>query len=303
MAGVTPLNFSFGAGVYPIKYGSFAGECFEDFYYFDPAKPSNLTLDAPFTGVLTLLFSTFQGAQGLPSEFANETVTNAPIGAKSDSSLYAGTGNQITKTVTNLTQVIAANFDGVLWAYALDGVWYYVNQGGEGVVTRQYYQLDGIGSYIVQVANINLTPSTPVSLMFRRFAKVSQYERFFGSTDFALSLDTGINGDKFRLIGGTATLDGSPIVSDVTTIPTDDAPHEIIFTPTLSSSITRFGDVSGGGTSRKIKATLYDIKVGDGSLHHYPVNDGPSAGGVVTNLGSAGNASLVNEIVGDWYEL
>lgn len=147
MAGVTPFNFNFGAGVYPIKYGQFAGECFEDFYYFDPAKPSNLTLDAPFTGVLTLLFSTFQGAQGLPSEFANETVTNAPIGAKDDSSLYDGTGNQITKTVTNLTQVIAANFDGVLWAYALDGVWYYVNQGALVPVVRAAYFFNGVNQY------------------------------------------------------------------------------------------------------------------------------------------------------------
>lgn len=136
MAGVTPFNFSFGAGVYPIKYGPFAGECFEDFYYFDPAKQSSLTLDVPFTGELTLLFSTFQGTQGLPSEYSGETVVNAPPEAKLDATLYEDTGNQITKTVTALTQVIAANFDGVLWAYALDGVWYYVNQGDQTSITQ-----------------------------------------------------------------------------------------------------------------------------------------------------------------------
>lgn len=118
-------------GVYPISSPNigFSDGSACKFYYFDPAKASNLTLDAPFTGELTLLFSTFNGVVGLPAEFADAVLVNAPIGAKDDSSLYEGTGQQVTRTVTGLTEVIGATFDGVLWGYALDGVWYFINRG------------------------------------------------------------------------------------------------------------------------------------------------------------------------------
>lgn len=115
-------------------------------YDFRATDPDYYRLTTPFTGAVTLLFSTFNGVVGLPPEWQDATPVNAPAGARDDVNLFAGTGQEFTRSVTDITQLIGPTFDGVLWAYAIDGVWYYVDKGKPSF-DGYAYRLNGTGQY------------------------------------------------------------------------------------------------------------------------------------------------------------
>lgn len=300
------------------------GGCLEDFYYFDPAKASNLTLDAPFTGELTLLFSTFQDTQGLPPEFANETVTNAPIGAKDDSSLYDGTGNQITKTVTNLTQVIAANFDGVLWGYALDGVWYYVNQGAPA--TRFAPNFNGLSQYgffaqaevysgdfwIEITAELpNTTPSgnralfggsggggtSPSSFVLYIDGAAQAITAQIATTsggryDISVPIASHLSGKHIIRLSRVSGV-WSMLIDNVIVDTYDSTAHGVI-----NQSVRNIGRWS---TALYYEGMIYNYK--DSHGNHYPLDDGFDNNPVMRNAGSGQDGTFVNMTAAAWVEV
>lgn len=94
----------------------------------------------------------------------------------------------------------------------------------------------------------SVSPSSIMIIRFSEFVVDGLYDRFIGSSDFTFSVDTGADGDKFRLSGCTATLDGQPIISNATLIPTDSNIHILDIRPTVSTTVSRIGTRSNSTT-------------------------------------------------------
>ena len=168
--------------------------------------------------------------------------------------------------------------------------------------TRYVYNFNGVNSHI-QFSSVELTPSDALSFKITNFTSPNAVgARFVGSEDFSFSIDAGVSGSKFRLVNCTAKLNGVPIESEVTEIPTSGI-HDVEVTPLITASINAIGCKSGT-FDRLIKASLFDFKINDGSIYNYPINDRTfGAGAVIANTGSGPDATGVNLLESGWQEI
>lgn len=187
--------------------------------------------------------------------------------------------------VTSLTSVAGATFNGVVAKYAKDDVWYYINMGEPETLYRYAPRFDGAATYMRLVVPYQNYVGYKSSVKFRNYIPTDseQYGRFMATADFTCSLDVGVSKTKFRLTGCTATLDGVPIVSGSTLIPTDSDEHIVEMTSTVSTGLwVAVGAYSNVGTevNKIIKAILYDLHMADdffpldGPFSEYPLFTG-----------------------------
>lgn len=127
MAGVTPFNNAFGAGVYPKKYGPFSDGAGCNLYYFDPASDDRLDFGTAFTGNFKANIATLNGVVGLNANLAGLTLANSPEDSRDDASLLVW--NQVDINVSAMDGICDNTFEGVVANYAKDDAWYDVNMG------------------------------------------------------------------------------------------------------------------------------------------------------------------------------
>lgn len=162
--------------------------------------------------------------------------------------------------------------------------------------SRPLYQLTG-NDYIALGSSVDFKIGDTLTFDFTGFQPNGAYKRFLGDTPgYLTSLDTGVSGGKFRFYGISATLDGEPIVNEVTEIPTSGA-HTISVTFKENVTLERFGDLSGLGAKRVIVA-LSNIKLNDGDFLHLAVNEG--AGDKIRNQGLGLDATIVSALQQSW---
>ena len=157
-------------------------------------------------------------------------------------------------------------------------------------------QSDGATQYWQLSEPINLMPNDVIQFGLAKFTNVGTFKRFFGSNDFTFSLDTGADGDKFRLRSITsATLNGANIASDATLIPTagDNMIEAIVGAtrsiPTLLSL----------GNTNLVSAAIHNFKVIRSGvvIHEIPLTNKAQG---ATQLATVGN---VNAFMPNYTEL
>jgi hypothetical protein len=234
-------------------------------YDFRASDPDYYRLTTPFTGAVTLLFSTFNGTVGLPPEWQDATPVNAPAGARDDVNLFAGTGQEFTRSVTGITELIGPTFDGVLWAYALDGVWYYVDKGKPSF-DGYAYRLNGTNQYWRLDTPFQLDVGDVVEL-------TATLEQF---SNFPIILATTLREDFRVFIGSTGAVNTEGFTRTDTgdTLLTAGKEYRLIFRANIASTldtIGRRGSVAGNfltGIIKNLKITrnnnvIFDLPLTD----------------------------------------
>lgn len=179
--------------------------------------------------------------------------------------------------------------------------------GTRTIIGGNYGTVDDLVNYVARLAGTQYWQlSAPISLQMGDiisfgvlgFQNTGTFKRFFGSNDFTFSLDTGGDGDKFRLKSVlSATINGVPIISDLTLIPEaglNSVSLEVGTTTAIETLLSL-------GSSNLLKAAIYDFKVvrGDIVIHEIPLtNEAQGA----TQLATAGNvnATMVGYIPDVW---
>ena len=158
-------------------------------------------------------------------------------------------------------------------------------------------RLDGVSQYWHLSEAIEVSPSEYITfkIIVDASAQNGQYKRFIASEDFNFSLDTGASGGKFRLAGCNATIDGSPMASEVTEIPADGRSHEIVVRPSAVGRVEVIGAllaVSG----RSIDASILDFCIygeNEALIHKIPLTNKSQGATQLATVGSV-NATMVN---------
>ena len=163
---------------------------------------------------------------------------------------------------------------------------------------RQAATLNGLSQY--------LRFQTPISIN----ANESVHLRYVaGDTSSTQVLLNKINlenlllivGGMFRVNSGVATIDGSPIVSNSTVAPNDSAEHLIIYTPSSTTTLSAVGATSSNTNNSSSAFTL--LKVDDGSVYNYPLDDGFANNPVIRNtadLSGATDGLAINFTAASW---
>ena len=145
-----------------------------------------------------------------------------------------------------------------------------------------------------------LNDGDELSISFVGGAISEDYARFVANNDNSFTVDAGVSGDKFRLKGCTAELDGLPIVNNVTEIPLE-GKHTVKIYPDGTYGVNYFGSYN---SSRYINLPLYDLNLNRpdvGVIFNAPLND-KNAGS--TQVASVGNYILtLDNYTGNEWEI
>ena len=170
---------------------------------------------------------------------------------------------------------------------------------------RFYYPLDGLDDGVV-LGEPHVIDGTPIEIYFLGVTiPTNSYGRILKCDEnYDMSVDTNLKGDSLRLIGCTATLNGLPVVSGTTKLPTS-GNNKLLVTPLPSvygKTVQRFGYalVPSGENSRYLQITFSRIKIG--SAVNLTMDDGPTADSVLVNTGTGGDAFGRNFNNNRWYE-
>lgn len=163
------------------------------------------------------------------------------------------------------------------------------------------YRLDGLTKYFQLSEPINFIPNDVIQFGLSKFTNVGTFKRFFGSSDFTFSLDSGADGDKFRLRSLTnGILNGESIISDTTLIPTTDG-NDIEVVAGATRSISTLLSL---GTTNLVSAAMYDFRViRNGTvIHEIPLTNKAQG---ATQLPTVGNvsATIINYTESGWEEV
>lgn len=176
-------------------------------------------------------------------------------------------------------------------------------QAGFGKQTAKNYvaRLDGLTQYWQLSDPISLQLGDVVNFGFTGFENNGAFKRFFGSSDFILSLDTGTDGDKFRLRSAlSATVNGSSITSDQTLIPTSGL-NEVSVDVGATKDIETLLSL---GTNNLLSAAIYGFKVvrSDTVIHEIPLTNKSQGATQLPTVGSV-SATIINYTEAVWQDL
>lgn len=100
----------------------------------------------------------------------------------------------------------------------------------------------------------------------------------------------------------SATLDGNAIINGVTPWPDDNLEHVISISMGSSVNLNAVG-ASGGGSGNFASLTIYNLKINDGSVYNFPMDDGWANNPTMRNTGSGANGAFVNMTEAAWVEV
>lgn len=159
-------------------------------------------------------------------------------------------------------------------------------------------QTDGATQYWQLSEPINLIPNDIIQFGLAKFTNSGIFKRFFGSSDFSFSLDTGADGDKFRLRSITsATINGANITSETTLIPTTGDNIVEVITGATSSIST----LLSLGNANLVSAAIYNLKVIRSGvvIHEIPLTNKAQGATQIATVGIV-NATMVNYTESVW---
>lgn len=208
---------------------------------------------------------------------------------------------------------ITGSVEGEVWLDSATGTIKYmlrVNGAGKTIVTallretqysihtfraRYYLRPNGFSQDITLNTPYTTQAGEPISMKFKGGDVLNFYATFF-STDFAtVGVTADVSKTKFLLIGCTALLDGVPITSGTTDIPAT-GDHSLTIYPTASEVCTK---LLAGPSGNRLNLIVYDVVMGDGSVHNYPIDDGSLT--QVANRGTGEDATPNAVTLQDWY--
>jgi len=169
-------------------------------------------------------------------------------------------------------------------------------------VTSYAYQLDSLTSKFVLSSPITVAIGDKITvnvICSPNTITGSSYSRFIGSEDFTITVDTGVDGNKFRLLGCTAKLGGVSIASDVTPIPTDLVARDLEVTLTKSGTIAAIAglkDTSGRSINAKMRYLSFTRAAGNRFI---PLNKVSQGGAQLPTVGTI-SASILNYNPAGW---
>lgn len=166
---------------------------------------------------------------------------------------------------------------------------------------RQVATLNGLSQYLRFQNPISINANEPVHLRY-----------IAGDTSSTQVLLNKINlenlllivGGMFRVNGGAATIDGSPIVSNLTVAPNDNKEYLIIYTPSSTTTLSAVGATSSNTNNSSSAFTL--LRVGSGSVYSYPLDDGFANNPVIRNAADPSgltDGTAVNFTSDTWSEV
>ena len=168
----------------------------------------------------------------------------------------------------------------------------FMGGGGSPPAVNYVARLNGTDQHWQLSEGKDVSPSEYITfkIIVDASAQNGQYKRFIASEDFNFSLDTGASGGKFRLAGCNATIDGNPMVSEVTEIPADDQPHEIVVRPSAGGRVEVIGALLAV-PGRSIDASILDFCIygeSEALIHKIPLTNKAQG---ATQLATVGNVN------------
>lgn len=159
--------------------------------------------------------------------------------------------------------------------------------------TRFVPNFNGVDQYGV-LPNINLQTNDVVSFDIISPTSTDTDIRMLLSSDEAYVTLVRINANSADLVteGGPVTVDGVP----ATSLPLDGQQHTISLTLSRSRLLNLVVAQSAGGGSflRFFDAPMFNLKVNDGSIYNFPMNEPWSEYPVMKNTGSGADGTYVN---------
>lgn len=160
---------------------------------------------------------------------------------------------------------------------------------------------DGVSQYWELSEPVNILPNDVIRFGLSKFTDVGAFRRFFGSSDFTFSLDSGADGDKFRLRRVTdGLINGETITSDVTLIPTTGSNDVEV----VSGEIRSISTLLSLGTTNLASAAMYEFRViRNGTvIHEIPLTNRSQGATQLATVGNV-NATMVGYNPDVWEEV
>lgn len=170
-----------------------------------------------------------------------------------------------------------------------------------GPATRLAPNFNGVS----QAASVSIpvTTSSVIEFDFISSSMQAGFAALIDSTSSSnrIAIRASADGMAIQLIGCTGTIDGLPIVSNVTALPMDGISHTIVLTPSISGTIANIA--RNFANSVFFSGVLYNLKVGDGSAYNFPMDDGWVNNPVMRNTGSGADGTFINMTEAAWVEI
>lgn len=175
---------------------------------------------------------------------------------------------------------------------------------------REYLNSNGMsyGEVVTAELDIGSTVSSDLVSTQAQSAFTSLFDS--ESATNRLSLRVGADGVTFQVIGGTATLDGSPIVTGVTVFPTDSLLHKYVFTAAITGNVKFYGtNFTNSLMLENVFQPNFEITgitntgVYPTGVASWPIGNGFTLAAITPNVNDpSGNTDmdLFNVLEGDW---
>lgn len=171
-----------------------------------------------------------------------------------------------------------------------------------GKVLREVPYFNGISQYGI-LPNVNLQTNDVVTFDVISPTSTSAAIRMLLSSDEAYTTLVRINANSADLVteGGPVTVDGVPSTS----LPLDGQQHTLSLTLSRARLLNLVAAQSTGGGSflRFADAPIFNLRVNDGLVYNFPMDDGWSNNPTMRNVGSGTDGTFVNMTEAAWKEL
>lgn len=208
-------------------------------YVFTNANTDRLDFAAPFTGNLKILIGG-TSTTGINPALPTTGWVNSPD-LNPDTLIY----NEIESNVTALDYIVDETFNGIVYAYAKDDVWYYVNMGEPDL--RWVWKLNGTSYGVMPSISVD---SNSFITVVGTIDTVTAYMPLFDSPSTSNRVVARVNptGNGWEFVGLTdAEVNGTP-VSTGSPLPATGEVFTLTCKPTMVSPITRLGvNFAGSG--------------------------------------------------------
>ncbi|WP_428613844.1 hypothetical protein [Pseudoalteromonas sp.] len=206
----------------------------------------------------------------------------------------------------------AAEYDGFIYSIErvaddpADAAYFFSLVGGSKQkapqpTTRFAPNFNGISQYAL-LPDIALSFGSVVEFDFiSPTSLISDLRLMLSNTDGFVTI-VRINTDgTINAQGGSVTIDGG---SD-TNIPLDGLKHKIVFTSTVNINFNLVGAQSNGSGSflRFADFPIFNVKVDDGSVYSFPMDDGWQNNPTMRNTGSGADGTFINMTEAAWQEI
>ena len=172
--------------------------------------------------------------------------------------------------------------------------------GSQGGSNSYVYRLDGVNNYYQLSDPISILVGDIVEISFIGGNVTNSFATLIGTTNFAARFDTDTTSTFLREQGLQATLNGSPVDSGTTNVPTSgfNKASLSILTAGVLEQIT---SISG---ARLINLPVYNFKVirGGTVIHEIPLTNKAQGATQLPTIGSV-SATIVGYNENDWEEV